>query len=205
MAPFTPPSPGFVPGAWPSSLHRRSTTCPTPRPVLDPLHLEHVLDFQSRLVSQMAEPETSPSLAASASADSAIAPADSLESDLTRFRTDTSTSIVTDTSVSTTFTSRSSPERLVTAKLPLFKTKYPPVENTYPTRIPRPTNAARSTSDQTRARNRPHRQNIFSDSPSPPRAQTASLLTVDYITVVIIQHAWSLWPFTGVSHDLCLT
>ncbi|KAJ7038142.1 hypothetical protein C8F04DRAFT_1393052 [Mycena alexandri] len=182
----TPPSPSFpgpVPGAWPSSQHRRSTTCPTPRPVVDPLHLEHVLDFQSRLVSQMAKPETPPSasFAASVSAGSAIAVADSLDSELTRFRTDTSTSIATDTSVSTTFTSRSSPERLVTAKLPLtFKTKYPPVENRHPTRIPRPTNAVRSTSDQTPARNRTHRQNVFSsDSPSPPHAQRASLLTVD--------------------------
>ncbi|KAJ7181718.1 hypothetical protein C8R43DRAFT_1229513 [Mycena crocata] len=167
----TPPSP-VLPGAYPSSLHRRSATCPTPRPPIDPLHLERVLEFQQRLVSQMNESDlpSTASFAASPSADSALTPADSLESNLTRFRTDTSTSIATDTSVSTSYTSRSSPERLVTAKLPpfAFKTKYPALENNYPTRIPRPTNAVRCTPDQTRARSQGERQNVFSaESPSP--------------------------------------
>ncbi|KAJ7706120.1 hypothetical protein B0H17DRAFT_1035803 [Mycena rosella] len=155
----TPPSPGPVlPGAWPSSLHRRSTTCPT-RPVVDALNLDRVFDFQQRLVNRMEQSEpSSTSLSASASVDSALTPADSLDSELTRFR---------DTSVSTTYTSRSSPERFVTAKLPqlAFKTKYSAVENNYPTRIPRST-FSRSTFDQTRART----DNVVSaETPSPPR------------------------------------
>ncbi|KAJ6575176.1 hypothetical protein B0H19DRAFT_631052 [Mycena capillaripes] len=78
MSPLSTPSPGpALPGAWPS-----------PRPVVDSLHLEHVLDFQQRLVSQMDKSEipSSTSFAASVSADSAITPADSLDSNLTRFR-----------------------------------------------------------------------------------------------------------------------
>ncbi|KAJ7487660.1 hypothetical protein B0H11DRAFT_2014328 [Mycena galericulata] len=176
-----PPSPGPVlPGAWPSSSHRRSTTCPAPRPVVDPLHLERVLDFQQRLVNHWQSeipyiPSDTTSFAASVSADSGVAPADSLDSELTRFRTDTSTSIVTDTSVSTTYTSRSSPERFVAGKLPefTFRSKYPAVECNYPTRIPRPTNFTCHTSDQIRPRNH-QRQNVFStDSPSPPRPPTS--------------------------------
>ncbi|KAJ7619083.1 hypothetical protein DFH06DRAFT_74249 [Mycena polygramma] len=165
MNPDTPaPSPGpALPGAWPS-----------PRPAVDSLHLEHVLGFQQRLVSQMDKSETpSTSFAASVSADSAITPADSLNSQLTRFRTETSTSIATDTSASTTYTSRSSPERLVTAKLPplAFKTKYSAVDNNYPTRIPRHTDFVRGTPDQTRVRS----QRLFSsDSPSPPRVPDMS-------------------------------
>ncbi|KAJ7254057.1 hypothetical protein B0H12DRAFT_569773 [Mycena haematopus] len=157
------PSPGpALPGAW-----------PIPHPPVDPLRLEHVLDFQQRLVSQMDQSEipSSTSFTASVSADSAIAPADSLDSELTRFRTDTSTSIAT--SVSTTYTSRSSPERLVTAKLPplAFGAKYSAVEDDYPTRIPRPTNSVRFTSDHTRSQSQ--RQNFFtSESPS-PRSQNS--------------------------------
>ncbi|KAJ7103480.1 hypothetical protein B0H15DRAFT_926705 [Mycena belliarum] len=159
MTPPPSPSPA-LPGAWPSSVHRRSTTCPTtsPRPVVEPLHLERVLDFQQRLVNQIESDMPSPtSFSASASADSAMAPADSLDSELTRFRTDTSTSIMTDTSVSTTYTSRSSPERFATAKLPQlpYKTKYSAVENNFLSRIPRSTSCA-------------GHQNVFSTE-SPPQ------------------------------------
>ncbi|KAK7064179.1 aspartate aminotransferase [Favolaschia claudopus] len=131
------PSPGpQLPGAWPAS---------SPRPPAQSLHLEHVLEFQQRLVNQMDKTEipSTPSFSRSVSApDSCMAPADSLDSELTRVRTDTSMSLATDSSLSTTYTSHSSPERCVTSKYsPVFTTKYTSVQSPRPTRIPRPSNS----------------------------------------------------------------
>ncbi|KAJ6519881.1 hypothetical protein C8R45DRAFT_1066415 [Mycena sanguinolenta] len=168
MSPATSPDPA-LPGAWPVSPSR---------PAIDLLHLEHVLEFQQRLVSQMDsdkfETPSSTTFTASISADSAIAPADSLDSELTRVRTDTSTSIAT--SASTTYTSRSSPERLVMAKLPplTFRTRYSAVADS-PTRIPRPTNS-RSPSDHIRSRTRSSSQNFFTPESPSPRSQHSRVL-----------------------------
>ncbi|KAJ7631034.1 hypothetical protein FB45DRAFT_917254 [Roridomyces roridus] len=138
----SPPSPGAsqIPGAWPSSSHRRSTTCPTPRPVIDSLHL--VRDFQQRLVSQMDQSV----IPYSGSSSSAIGPVDSLDSDLTRFRTDTSTSMITVSSFCSAlqrYNSIQDTSFCTTPERPVLqfasKTKYSAVENSFPTRIPRPT------------------------------------------------------------------
>ncbi|KAF7339421.1 Aspartate aminotransferase [Mycena sanguinolenta] len=188
MSPATSPDPA-LPGAWPASPSR---------PTVDPIHLEHVLEFQQRLVSQMDsnkfETPTSASFTVSASADSAIAPADSLDSELTRVRTDTSASIAT--SASTTFTSRSSPERLVTAKLPplTYRTKYSSAVVDSPTRIPRPTNSLKPT------RKLLHSRITVTFSTLPEFSSTCSR----NITLIITGYSSSVEP-TGIAHCFCVT
>ncbi|CAK5280548.1 unnamed protein product [Mycena citricolor] len=167
--PDPPPSPSPVlPGAWPLSIHRRSVTCPSSGPSSDPLHLDHVLDFQQRLVDKM-DTNTATRYFPAYDGDAVITPADSLDSELTRVRTDTSRSIATAASASTIYTTRSSPEKGVISKSSP-KLKYSNLHNNFPTRIPQP---KRIIGQETRAV-RFHRQSLSPESQRSIRSQNAS-------------------------------